>query len=101
MITDRTHHESLVMKNDGYQQYFRLVTHKFGIWYGVRSTPNGVVPDAGMTRVMQGNKPVGTLRIDNLRRNVWQYGHCILVGNDFAMERVQNKHETLSSQSFN
>lgn len=45
-MTDSCPHESLPMEFGTYRQWFRLVTHKVGLWYAQHSTPNplGVLP---------------------------------------------------------
>ena len=57
-ITDRTPHEVLPMKEDGWRQFFRLVSHKLGVWYEDHSTnnPMGIVPDPKITKIVKGNK---------------------------------------------
>ena len=57
-MTDRTPHEALPMRETGYRQFFRLVTHKVGLWYEQHSTPNpnGVVPDPNITRIIKKSK---------------------------------------------
>eukprot|EP01084_Bolivina_argentea_P095229 171217_1 len=57
-ITDRTPHEALPMKHDGYRQFFRLVGHKLGAWYEHHSTQNpiGIKPDKTITKIVKGNK---------------------------------------------
>eukprot|EP01084_Bolivina_argentea_P019769 36774_1 len=57
-LTDRTPHEALPMKENGYRQFFRLVTHKVGLWYTQHSTgnPNGIVPDPKITMVIEKSK---------------------------------------------
>ena len=57
-ITDRTPHESLPMKREGYRQFFRLVTSEVDVWYEQHSTknPNGVVPDPNITKIIKTSK---------------------------------------------
>ena len=57
-FTDRTPHESLILKKKKRRQYFRLVTHPVSVWYAEHSTPNpnGVLPDPNETKIIQGNK---------------------------------------------
>jgi len=45
-ITDRTPHESLKIKEDGFRQFFRIVTSNVSIWYSKHSTPSpfGITP---------------------------------------------------------
>ena len=57
-MTDRTPHEALPMKEDGWRQFFRLVGHKLDVWYEDHSTKNpmGIVPDPNFTKIVKGNK---------------------------------------------
>jgi len=57
-LTDRTPHEVLPMKQDGWRQFFRLVSSKLSVWYEQHSTKNplGVVPDKNITRIITENK---------------------------------------------
>jgi len=45
-ITDSCPHESMILSNESYRQWFRFVTSKVSIWYSKHSTPNrlGVLP---------------------------------------------------------
>ena len=58
LITFRTPHESLPLKEGAYRQFFRLVTSQVSFWYKDHSTPNpmGVEPDATITRTLVGDK---------------------------------------------
>eukprot|EP01083_Nonionella_stella_P004445 12852_1 len=56
-LTDRTPHEALPMKETGYRQFFRLVTHKVGLWYKQHSAANpNVEVDPKITRIIHGSK---------------------------------------------
>ena len=57
-LTDRTPHEGLPMIQDGWRQFFRLVSHKLGVWYEEHSTKNpvGIIPDESYTKIIEGNK---------------------------------------------
>ena len=57
-ITDRTPHEVLPMKQDGYRQFVRVVCHEVGVWYEEHSTPNpfGLLPDPDITKIVKGSK---------------------------------------------
>jgi len=57
-MTDRTPHEALPMKSDGWRQFFRLVSSRLSIWYEQHSTKNpiGVVPDPRITQISKVNK---------------------------------------------
>jgi hypothetical protein len=61
-LTDKTPHETLPMEEDGYRQFFRVVTSALSAWFPEHSTANrlGVKPDEKITKVIQGNKFVGT-----------------------------------------
>lgn len=39
-LTDRTPHESLPAQEDGYRQFFRVVSHEIGVWFTRHNTPN-------------------------------------------------------------
>ena len=54
----RTPHESLVLPERAYRQFFRLVTSQVSLWYKDHSTPNplGVEPDPAITRTVRGDK---------------------------------------------
>ena len=56
-ITDRTPHESLQLKKETYQQYFKLVTHWVSHWFEDYYTKNplGLMPDS-FTRIVRGSK---------------------------------------------
>jgi len=54
-ITDRTPHESCIIKEGGYRQYFRLVTSKVGSWFEEHSTPNPLGVEPGI-EIVKGNK---------------------------------------------
>lgn len=45
-ITDRTPHESLPVQEDGFRQFFRIVTSNVSFWYSKHSTPSpfGIKP---------------------------------------------------------
>lgn len=47
-ITDKTPHESCLVTERVYRQFFRLVVGPIGVWYSKHNTPNpfGVMPDA-------------------------------------------------------
>ena len=57
-ITDRTPHESLVLVEGTYRQYFRLVTHQVSLWFEDHSTKNpfGIHPDTSITQIVKGSK---------------------------------------------
>eukprot|EP01084_Bolivina_argentea_P114345 203592_1 len=57
-ITDRTPHEALPMKRSQWRQFFRLVSHKLGVWYEAHSTknPKGIKPNPKFTKIVKGNK---------------------------------------------
>ena len=57
-ISDRTPHEVLPMKADGYRQFVRVVCHEVGVWYEEHSTPNpfGLLPDPKITKIVKGSK---------------------------------------------
>lgn len=54
-ITDRTPHESCVMHEGGYRQYFRLVTSEVAAWFEEHSTPNPLGVKPGI-EIVKGNK---------------------------------------------
>jgi hypothetical protein len=43
-LTDRTPHEALPQEQDGFRQFFRLVTSDISVWFAAHSTPNLKVP---------------------------------------------------------
>jgi hypothetical protein len=43
-LTDRTPHEALPQEQDGFRQFFRLVTSEISVWFAAHSTPNPKVP---------------------------------------------------------
>lgn len=51
-LTDRTPHESLPVPAGTFRQWFRLVTHKVGLWYEQHSTANplGIQPQCSIVR---------------------------------------------------
>ena len=57
-MTDRTPHEALPMEKDGWRQFFRLVSHKLGVWYDAHSTKNpiGIKPNKKITKIIKGSK---------------------------------------------
>jgi hypothetical protein len=55
-LTDRTPHEALPQQEDGYRQFFRLVTSEISVWFAEHSTPNPKVPLPDFVRVMYGSK---------------------------------------------
>ena len=54
-MTDSCPHESLPLEPGTFRQWFRLVTHKVGLWYEQHSTPSqfGVMPECP---IVYGNK---------------------------------------------
>jgi len=54
-ITDRTPHESAIVNEGGYRQYFRLVTSKVVAWFEEHSTPNPLGVKPGI-KIIRGNK---------------------------------------------
>ncbi len=55
-MTDKTPHEALPQEEDGYRQYFRLVTSEISVWFVDHSTPNPQVPLPSFVKVIHGNK---------------------------------------------
>jgi len=57
-LTDATPHESMVLEESTYRQYFRLVTSEVSIWYSAHSSenPKGVRPDPKVTQVVAHDK---------------------------------------------
>jgi hypothetical protein len=43
-LTARTPHEALPQEQDGFRQFFRLVTSDISVWFAAHSTPNPKVP---------------------------------------------------------
>jgi len=54
-ITDRTPHESCIVYEGGYRQYFRLVTSEVAAWFEEHSTPNRLGVKPGI-EIITGNK---------------------------------------------
>lgn len=54
-ITDRTPHESCIVNEGGYRQYFRLVTSEVVAWFEEHSTPNPLGVEPGI-EIVKGNK---------------------------------------------
>ena len=48
----------MLLEQDTFRQYFRIVTSNVSFWYKDHSTPNprGVVPDPSITKTVVGNK---------------------------------------------
>ena len=55
-ITDRTPHEALVQNEDGYRQFFRVVTSKVSHWFEQHSTPNPNVALPSNVIIVKENK---------------------------------------------
>jgi hypothetical protein len=62
-LTDKTPHEALPQQEDGYRQFFRLVTSIISLWFQEHSTPNPKVPLPSHIRVVKGNKFDGIAKI--------------------------------------
>lgn len=55
-LTDHTPHEALPQKEDGYRQFFRLVTGDISVWFAAQSTPNPKVPVPSHVKVIGESK---------------------------------------------
>jgi hypothetical protein len=55
-MTDKTPHEALPQKGNGYRQYFHFVTSEISLWYEDHSTPNPKVPLPAHVKVIRGSK---------------------------------------------
>lgn len=55
-MTDHTPHEGLPQEEDGYRQFFRLVTSNISVWFAAQSTPNPKVPVPSHVRVIDESK---------------------------------------------
>jgi len=55
-LTDRTPHEALPQREDGYRQFFRLVTSNVSLWFKAHSTPNPKVPLPSHVKIIEGSK---------------------------------------------
>lgn len=60
-LSDRTPHEALPLKEDGFRQFFQLVTSNVTIWYEDYYTPNPLVPLPDHVTVVKGKKYGGSL----------------------------------------
>mmetsp|Transcript_25425 Transcript_25425/g.31328 ORF Transcript_25425/g.31328 Transcript_25425/m.31328 type:complete len:382 (+) Transcript_25425:119-1264(+) len=64
-MTDRTPHEALPQEQDGYRQFFRVVTSQISHWFAEHSSPNSKVPLPDNVIVVHENKFDETL-VNNL-----------------------------------
>lgn len=55
-MTDRTPHEAVPQEEDGYRQFFRVVTSKVSHWFAQHSTANPKVALPDDVIVVEGNK---------------------------------------------
>ncbi len=55
-MTDRTPHEAVAQEEDGYRQFFRVVTSKLSHWYAEHSTVNPRVPLPDDVILVEGSK---------------------------------------------
>jgi len=55
-LTDRTPHEALKQSQEGYRQFFRLVTHEISFWLEEHSTPNPLTPLPSHIPIVEGSK---------------------------------------------
>lgn len=55
-LTDHTPHEALPQQEDGYRQFFRLVTGDVSVWFASHSTPNPKVPVPSHVKVIGESK---------------------------------------------
>lgn len=55
-LTDKTPHEALPQAEDGYRQFFRVVTSGINLWFEEHSTPNPNCPLPKHVRIIRGNK---------------------------------------------
>ena len=55
-LTDRTPHEALAQEQDGYRQFFRLVTSDISLWFAAHSTPNPLVPVPEHVQIIEDSK---------------------------------------------
>eukprot|EP00519_Triparma_laevis_P014803 CAMPEP_0182492648 /NCGR_PEP_ID=MMETSP1321-20130603/1733_1 /TAXON_ID=91990 /ORGANISM="Bolidomonas sp., Strain RCC1657" /LENGTH=467 /DNA_ID=CAMNT_0024695181 /DNA_START=21 /DNA_END=1424 /DNA_ORIENTATION=- len=55
-ITDRTPHESVILKEGGYRQFFRVVEGEIGVWWEDHSTENEKVKVPPTVKILTGSK---------------------------------------------
>jgi len=55
-LTDKTPHEALPQEQDGYRQFFRVVTSSISLWFEDHSTPNPKCPLPDHVQIMKGSK---------------------------------------------
>lgn len=55
-LSDRTPHEAMPIKEDGFRQFFQLVTSKVTLWYEDHYTPNPLCPLPDHVEAIKGRK---------------------------------------------
>mmetsp|Transcript_2436 Transcript_2436/g.3478 ORF Transcript_2436/g.3478 Transcript_2436/m.3478 type:complete len:89 (+) Transcript_2436:45-311(+) len=55
-MTNHTPHEAIPQEEDGFRQFFWVVTFQISLWFAQHSTPNPNVPPSDSVTVVHHNK---------------------------------------------